>query len=432
MLHAIQKTGRALLLVSLAGLALTPLFAADDAEKARRDAEKAERRAKHEKAAEALRERIAFYVPPEDFTLPPVKAEGKPRRVIFLIGDGMGPAPVFDAAYRAMGDNGRLYIEHMPVTGYARTYSANASVTDSAAAGTALATGVKTNNGRLARRPDGADVPTLLEAAKRAGWRTGVVSTKEITDATPAAFVAHVNSRHERHVIARQLADLAPDVIMGGGRNHFLPMKPENETLDPLMHGDRKDGANLIDELTAKDYVYAFDADTLVAAYADGAPSKVLGLFNPGNLANRAPEPMLDAITGAALKTLAAGDDDAPFFIMIEGAQIDSAGHANNHEEMVFQTLHFDMAVAAALRFAAEDGDTLVVVTADHDTGGLGLPAGEFGPLATTWSSKQHTALPVHVFAYGPGMEFFAGAMNNIDIPRRIAAAAGLEGLADE
>lgn len=419
------------------------------AEEARRKkaAEKAARREKHDREFAALRERIAFYTPPDDAFVEAVRdarfpEDARVRNIIFLIGDGMGPAPVFWAAHNAMGHNGRLHMECLPVFGYARTYSANAHVTDSAAAGTALATGHKTNNGRLGRLPDGTDVPSILEAAQRAGWRTGLISTKDIVDATPAAFASHVDNRYQRDDIAAQMAAIGPEVLMGGGRAFFLPARPTEKDADgkdipavdapgdDLRFGHRKDGRDLTVELKEKGYALPATADELDAAVKAGA-TRVLALVATRNMLFKDPsEPTLQALTEAALAVLseknAERDPATGFFLMVEGAQIDSAGHANDPVDFAFQTLHFDLAVASALRFAAVRDDTLVVVTADHDTGGLGVPASEFG-FRPTWSSNQHSALPVPVYAFGPGAARFAGAMDNIEIPRRMAALAGLD-----
>jgi alkaline phosphatase len=342
-----------------------------------------------------------------DVALPIQPAVARPN-VILLIGDGMGQNQLALARYAAGGTEGRLGIDRLPVTGFSLTHSTSGAVTDSAAAGTALACGVKTKNGTVGLAPTGADHVTLLEGLRRQlGYRTGLVVTKNVTDATPAAFVAEVASRKSEQQIAEQLLAEKVDVVLGGGRGWFVPK---------AAGGRRTDDRDLLAEARGAGAGVATD----LAGLASLQRTPALGLFAEGNLDSQsATEPALAAMTQKALDLLAAGG--APFFLMVEGSQIDLAGHKNDAGYLLRETLAFDLAVQAACAFAAARQDTLVVVTADHETGGL-----VFTGDAVFWSTKGHTASPVPVFAGGAGAAVFGGVLDNTEIPRRIAAQAGL------
>lgn len=345
---------------------------------------------------------VAFYRPPGE-TPGTERAEGAARNVILMIGDGMGAAPLFYSSLRAVGKAGRLHMETMPSSGLVKTYPGTSMVTDSAAAGTAMGTGVATANGRVGQTADGEALRGLITELGAKGWTTGVVTDEEVYNPTPGGFSAHAASRHDEAVIARQMLLHGPDIMLGGGRTVFLA----DGMPDPESCGYRvaRDKAGL---------------DALVNSGAE----KVLGLFASRALKGDAPEPTLEEMTRAALELAARHGDGRRLFLLVEGGRIDAAGHAHNIDAMVVHTLEFDMAVAEALRFARERGDTLVVVTADHDTGGLILsPSG--GGVKEYWGTRGHTATPVPLFAYGPGAEAFSGVMNNYELHGRIAAAVG-------
>lgn len=334
-------------------------------------------------------------------------AVAKPT-VILLIGDGMGINQVAAARQCVAGPGGHLAIDRLPIAGLALTHAANAAVTDSAAAGTALSAGVKTRNGSVGVDADGADQLTILEGLHRQlGYRTGLVVTKAVTDATPAAFVAEVSSRKSEADIAEQLVAEGVDLVLGGGRKQFLPKE---------AGGARTDGKDLLAKQRSDGIAVLADLPGLAAA----AKLPVLGLFADGAMdSTREDQPSLEAMTAKALQLLAAGGK--PFFLMVEGSQIDSGGHGNDTAYMLRETLHFDLAVRAASAFAAGREDTLVVVTTDHETGGLMLGNG-----TVSWTTKGHTGSPVGVYAGGAGAAGFTGVMDNTEIPRRLAALAGL------
>ncbi len=358
---------------------------------------------------------ISFYKTAESsFQLPDNIPAGRPRSVILLIGDGMGANHIALARHRAVGRGGRLWMETLPVAGLVRTYSADNAVTDSAAAATALACGVKTNNGVLGIDANGKVYSSILEVLSKKGWRTGLAATSTITHATPAGFASHVSSRAKEEQIARQMLDSRVDILFGGGRKYWLPA---------AIGGARSDGANLLKQAKSAGW-QIIDAKQQLDALL---PCPAIGLFADDALTTYDPEPAIAEMTAAAIKLLSAENKDwfAPepkFFLMVEGSQIDWACHKNNADNCVRQTLLFDLAVKEALDFAGRDKQTLVIVTADHETGGLVLTADKNGKEITArWKTKDHTAADVPLFAFGPGCGKFSGCIDNTDIPKKIA-----------
>jgi len=203
---------------------------------------------------------LSFYQPPRSTAAYPLTSAKKVRNVILCIGDGMGLGQVTLARLRAVGPQGKLHMERLPVSGLVRTHSANRLVTDSAAAGTALATGIKTKNGMIGRAPDGTHYRTILEAAQAQAMATGLVATSAITHATPASFAAHVKSRKMEAAIAEQLIANRVNVLLGGGRQYFLPKSAPGS--------GRKDQRNLIDEARDAGYAYAETAEQLNSVQA--------------------------------------------------------------------------------------------------------------------------------------------------------------------
>lgn len=344
-----------------------------------------------------------------------------PRNVILLIGDGMGYNQVLLARLKSVGIDGRLHMERMPVMGQTYTHSANNLVTDSAAAGTALASGIKTNDGMLGMAPDGTHYRTVLQAARARGMATGLVATSTITHATPAAFAAHVRSRDLQPAIAEHMLENKVDVLIGGGQRFFMPRSQRGSS--------RRDNRDLIAEAQEAGYTYASTWAQLQAV--EELP--VLALLQRDALTTRPPEPTLAELTEKAIDLL---EDRRRglfvrrrgFFMMVEGSQIDWAGHDNDAVNNVWQMLHFDLAVKAAIDFALADRRTLVIVTSDHETGGLTIPGGRLdgSRLRVAWSTGGHTAEPVPVYALGPGAENFTGVYDNTDLSKKIAALMGI------
>ncbi|NLJ42126.1 MAG: alkaline phosphatase [Bacteroidales bacterium] len=313
----------------------------------------------------------------------------KPKNIILLIGDGMSIPQI----YAGMTANkGNLYLNNFKHIGFSRTYSANRYVTDSGAGGTAIATGHKTKNSAIGVDSANIPVPSILEIAQSNGLATGIVVTTNILDATPAAFVAHVPNRNMMADIAVDFTETGPDVFIGGGIEYFR---------------NRKDGRNLISELSSKGY-HVCDTITELLKIRSG---KLAGFLTENRVSKRGDQ--LPLTTEVALDIL--DDHKKGFFLVVEGSEIDGGGHSNDIAYTVEEMLDFDRAVGKALEFAEKDGKTLVVVTADHETGGLTLVDGDLktGKITGRFSTSGHTGLMVPVFAYGPGAEEFDGIDEN-------------------
>lgn len=322
-----------------------------------------------------------------------------PKNVILMIGDGMGIAQVYTGM---TANGGHLFLENFKCIGFAKTYSADKYVTDSAAAGTALSSGVKTTNGAIGVDTNVVATPNVREFAEQKGKATGVVSTSAITHATPASFVAHQAERSSYEDIAADFLKTNIDVFIGGGYKHFH---------------DRKDGQNLISRLKGKGYQVLTDMDSI----QNIKRGKLAGLTAPehnGRLAERGN--MLEKATQTAITILS--KDHEGFFLMVEGSQIDWGGHQNNVPYIVEEMLDFDRTIGVALQFASKNRETLIIVTADHETGGLAVRDGNLktGMVKGSFNTGSHTGIVVPVFAFGPGAEQFTGFMENTQIADKI------------
>jgi len=324
--------------------------------------------------------------------------QAQPKYIIFLIGDGMAFEQVKAAGMYAHGQPGTLSFESFDFRGELTNAPAGGGITDSAAAGTALATGVKVSNGviSMAIPGDGSELLTLLEYFKAQGKSTGLVSTKYITDATPAAFGAHEPTRMNTAQIAADFRmQTRPNVILGGGGNG--------------MNVQQFEGAG---------YTVVTDRDTMQALDTENI-DMVCGQFGNGPLPfepDTGPMPHLTEMAETALRVL--DNDPDGFFVMIEGGQIDTAGHSNLTANMVFETVEFDNAVQAAIAWAQGRSDTLIIVTADHETGGLTVLANNgAGVLPTvSWSTGGHSEANVPVYAWGVNADMIGGVMDNTDL----------------
>ncbi len=335
-----------------------------------------------------------------------IHAAATPKNIILFIGDGMGASQLSAAKYV----KGELQMERCTVGGLATTHCIDRMVTDSAAAGTALATGHKTTKGTIAQTPEGSPLKTALEVAEEQGKSTGLVATSAITHATPASFGAHVPKRGMQAEIAEQLAAQEIEVLFGGGHAFFIPQSVEGSM--------RKDDKNVLETLESWMTVVTTEEEFK----ALGTPNRVAGLFADNGLPKVSEKRIeLAAMTRKAIQVLA--QNKKGFFLMVEGSQIDWAGHANDAEYVLLETLDFDDAVGVGLDFAKHDGNTLVIVTADHETGGFAVLDGSVGSNTvsqTAFATKTHSATMVPVLAYGPGSEAFGGIIDNTDIGRQI------------
>lgn len=339
----------------------------------------------------------------------PVNAAA-PKNVIVMIGDGMGVAQVTLARLSLSESSPPLNMDSMKYAALVKNQPTDSLITDSAAAGTALATGHKTNNGMISVLPDGTPVQTILEASAKIGKATGLVTTTTITHATPASFDAHVQSRGSEAEIANQYVASKIYVLLGGGKTFFIPKSQEQS-----RRGDDRD---LLAEAKSAGYAVVDSREGMMSA----GGSKLLGLFQMGALTTEPPEPSLAEMAAKAIDILSKDKDG--FFLMVEGGQIDFKCHANDAVGTVKQTFDFDAAVGKALDFARKRGDTLVVVTADHETGGLSIvyPNKNSGVrFKAAWAATGHSACTVPLFADGPGADRFTGVLDNTDVPKRIA-----------
>ncbi len=477
-------------------------------------------------------------------------ALAKAKSVVLLIGDGMGPEQVRAASIKLHGSEGKLVMQSAPVSGSLRTRSMDSDVTDSAAAGTALATGRKTNNGVISMSAGGTRLKTILEVCRDAGKATGLVATSTITHATPAAFGSHVENRSSEDDIAAQLIQTRVNVLFGGGKSFFTGATggaAESWVGIDVMGADDKKLLTMTDHMIWTDYraidrsflapsgakqanVWIWSTGGKVNAYLDdvglreadekgkptgdnllansdfenktfdgwknwgnleveenggsyalavtgngggaqqvairaggyyafayrgrmgafdvkgkketpwdaagkagyrrigkkeeltGARGKyVLGLFKDSSLESTEDEPTLAQMTAKALSLV--DQDPDGFFVMVEGSQIDWACHDNDEKGYLKQMASFDAAVAAALDFVKKRDDVLVVVAADHETGGMKAESDGTGGVKITFSTGDHTATNVPVFAFGPGSEKFSGEMENTDVSKKIAEA---------
>jgi alkaline phosphatase len=329
------------------------------------------------------------------------------KNIIFLIGDGMGLQQMH-AAYVLNG--GSLAIERASHVGLQKTHSANKYITDSAASGTALACGKKTKNGMIGVDSVLNELESILKVAERNAMATGLVSTSAITHATPASFIANDESRNNYEAIAADFLETDIDVFIGGGLSHFT---------------QREDGRDLTTDLVKKGYTVT----TTLQEALEHTSGKLAAFTAPGHNPNMLDgrDAMLPRATGKALELLSQNENG--FFIMIESSQIDWGGHANDQDYVLTETLDFDAAVKIALDFAEENGETLVVVTADHETGGMIVLNGDYEKrtVETTFTTGGHTGIMIPVYAYGPGAEMFTGIYDNTDFKNKFMTALGLD-----
>lgn len=320
----------------------------------------------------------------------------RPKNVILLIGDGMGVTQIYAGA---TANKGKLFLDNFKHVGFSRTQSANRYVTDSAAGGNAIATGHKTNNYMIGKDAQGNPVPSILKIAQQNGLATGIVVTTSMLDATPANFVAHVDHRDMMPEIASQFVSSDVDVFIGGGIEHF---------------NDREDNRNLLEELAQKGY-QVYDNIESIKSVKEG---KLAGFLKENKVDVRGNQ--LKETTEVALDIL--NNSKKGFFLMVEGSEIDGGGHENDMKFMIDEMLDFDRTVGKALEFAEKDGRTLVIVTADHETGGVTLTGGnmETGEVTGRFTTGGHTGVMVPVFAYGPGAEYFTGINENTSFFNKI------------
>lgn len=341
---------------------------------------------------------------PESLKIEPNrKIDSTPKNIILMIGDGMGISQITAGMYR---NGNKLELERCKVIGLIKTNSKKQLITDSSAGATAFATGKKTRNGMVSQAmEDSANFKTFVEYAEENKKATGIVVTSTVTHATPACFYAHYPRRYNANEpISAQFIQSGVDVLIGGGKKYF-------ET--------RTDERNLLKELTDKGYTVLdtltpqFDTKEifqLVYLYAPTQPGKLV--FTKGD---EAPSrgPILPLATEKAIDVLK--KDSNGFFMLVEGSQIDWGGHNNDSEYIINEMLDFNLAIKKVLDFAEKDGETLVIITADHETGGYAIIDGKVdgSEIKGGFSTEHHSAAMIPVFAFGKGAENFAGIYDN-------------------
>ena len=361
----------------------------------------------------------------------------KPQNVIYLIGDGMGFGAVSSLLLTMEEETG---FEMAPVIGLSETCSANNYVTDSPAGGTALATGTRTCNGFLGVGPDSVQLESILKKAQKMGKKTGIVVNTTLTEATPGAFYAGVTSRKDSYKIAQQFTESGVDIAIGAGLTAFI---------------NRPDSVDLTATLIEKGYNVYLDWKSVLKTSSD----KFVGILSMGDVHRRnkssnttagaadgaevclaaklaasegnadtthlsEPTVYLEKATGKALEVLSRNNQQG-FFLMIESAIIDGYGHNNDSDGMIEEMKEFDCTLKQLVAYVNQHPETLLVVTADHETGGTGVTYNSFEvgnptPLKLSFSTKGHTGTVVPIFAYGAGAEAFAGIMKNTDLPKKI------------
>lgn len=385
----------------------------------------------------------------------PGHGEQRATNVILMVGDGLSIAARDAIRLSTVGQDGQLAMDTLRYAGWTYTDSADPedAVTDSAASATAFATGVRTYNGAVSVDLDGNPVTTLLERAKALRKATGLVTTSQVTDATPAAFGAHVPNRSDQSEIARQYVEESrPDVILGGGEDWWYPVGDEG-VFEPVPDDDpaeisKSTVGNLVERAQDTGYTYVSSAEELAATDAD----RLLGLFANEEMFQQKPEGQGDEydplvslhdMTAKALDVLSR--DRHGFFLLVEEEAIDEFEHANNAERTLQAGRSLDETVALAQEFAAHHRGTLVLVVGDHETGGLqienvdaddesGDPANpsadvtqslEDGPFAVAgsdlqftvdWTTGSHTGAATPLTAEGPGAERLARAQDATDV----------------
>lgn len=377
------------------------------------------------------------------------------KNVILLVGDGLSIAAREAIRLWTVGQDGELAMDSLRYAGWTHTDSLDPeeAVTDSAAAATAFAAGIRTYNGAVSVDIDGEPVPTLLEYAKALRKSTGLVTTAQVTDATPAAFGSHVPDRGAQTEIARQfIEETQPDVILGGGEDWWYPVGDPgaypDDPADPRPEVSKSTIGNLVEQAEAEGYDYVSTADELAATDAD----RILGLFANEEMFEQFPEGQGDeyapvvplaTMTTKALDVLSV--DRHGFFLMVEEEAIDEMAHANNAPLTLESGQAFDEAVAVAVDFAASHRNTLIVVVGDHETGGLQIEnvsdADESGdpdstsatvlqsledgpfPIANSdleftidWTTSGHTGAATPVTAEGPGAVNLARVQDNTNV----------------
>ena len=341
--------------------------------------------------------KLQYYATPNpyeivDVAMPPV--DNEVRNVIIMIGDGMGLEQVSCAW---VVNHGKLNFDSFPYVGLSRTWCTDRLITDSGAGGTALAAGRKTAESHVGTAADNSDLASVLVKAQQLGKKTGVAVTCHLADATPCDFCCHNEYRYNQDDLIADYVECGVDYISGGGLDWFTV--------------NRKDGRDITKEMAAAGYTVALTEDELMKAELP-----VIGILAPDNLPVAMERGDLYRHTVArGLDILSRESGENGFVMMLEGSCIDDWLHGNDIGKAMEELLDFDRTIGDVLKWAAADGHTLVVVTADHATGCLTLQDGDLekGEIGVFFASESHNGIAVPVYAWGPGSDAFTGIKEN-------------------
>ena len=324
----------------------------------------------------------------------------KVKNVILMIGDGMSLMHVYTAW---AANRGKLWLENAQATGLSKTWAVKKLVTDSGSGGTSLATGVKTVYHAVGVDPEGKPLTSLVDVAKELGKDAGMAVTCRLWDATPCDFCCHNIDRDKEEELVGDYPTSGVDFVFGGGAQKFT---------------NRKDGRDIFKELQKKGYHVSRTLDDF---FAYDKNSRIFAV--PYDKDTPLPDERGDLLARASMKGISLMNHNKNgFFMMIEGSQLDDYGHFNQLDLLMKETLDFDKTIGEVMKWAAKDGETLVVVTADHETGGLTLVNGnkDEGRVECCFSTKDHSGAMVPVYAFGPGAENFTGIFENTDVFKKI------------
>ena len=324
----------------------------------------------------------------------------KVKNVILMIGDGMSLMHVYTAW---AANRGKLWLENAQATGLSKTWAVKKLVTDSGSGGTSLATGVKTVYHAVGVDPEGKPLTSFVDVAKELGKDAGMAVTCRLWDATPCDFCCHNIDRDKEEELVGDYPTSGVDFVFGGGAQKFTK---------------RKDGRDIFKELQKKGYHVSRTLDDF---FAYDKNSRIFAV--PYDKDTPLPDERGDLLARASMKGISLMNQNKNgFFMMIEGSQLDDYGHFNQLDLLMKETLDFDQTVGEVMKWAAKDGETLVVVTADHETGGLTLVNGnkDEGRVECCFSTKDHSGAMVPVYAFGPGAENFTGIFENTDVFKKI------------
>ena len=317
-----------------------------------------------------------------------------PTNIILMIADGAGLSQITASIYK---NKDKSNLEYFDVVGLQKTHSSSSLITDSAASATAMACGIKTLNGAVGVDSKNRSYESILKICEKKGYNSGIIVTSSIVHATPASFYANVISRADYQEIAHQLSESQVDFFIGGGKKHFIKRNDKKNLINEMIDWEFVNSLDQFDLSTSKKIAYFISYDE--------PPSLIEGR-----------KPFLDVGLNSILKKLNSSEE--PFFLLVEGSQVDWGGHDNDLDYVTSEYIEFDRAIGVALKFINENPNTLIVVTADHETGGLAITSKNIEKLTSKvkFSTKGHSASMVPVFSKGVGSEEFSGIYDNTEI----------------